>query len=191
MKKVSLSQKVFEFIKNKFCFIHVLFYIVENLEKTVAVAQLTETQIQLLINHLNANDCNTSNQQDSSLALHLDQFIEICHRQKIDTNNLTITSQPTLTDKFSLTPSQIADLIQQNNFDVKKLKIIEKQLKTQRFYLNPSQLAYLFVHRRPTYSKTIEGLSASQLVALYMLQQPKRFSLTYEQIKQIALQQSK
>lgn len=154
--------------------------------------RLNETQIQSLINYLNANNC-TSNQHELALMLNLDQFIELCYRQQIDINtlienqNLTKNSQ----EKFSLTSMQIADLIQRNNFDGNKLKIIEKQLKAQHFYLNPSQLAYLFVNCRSTHNVKTEGLSVSQLIALHMLQQSTHFSLTYDQIKYIALQQSK
>jgi hypothetical protein len=150
-------------------------------------------------------------QQQLPLSLHLDQLIELCNQQKIDMNkfldNETALQNSSLFDnskfKFTLSPSQIAYLINQNKFDVKKLITIEQNLKTHRlkpqpFRLNSLQFAYLLTNHRIVHSHDIVGLSAAQLIGLYVLQQQSikdeqtsLFSLTYQQIKQLALFQSR
>jgi len=150
-------------------------------------------------------------QQQLPLILHLDQLIELCNQQKIDIdkfldNEITLQNSSLFGSsklKFTLLPSQIAYLINQNKFDIRKLITIEQNLKAQgiqaqQFRLNSSQLAYLFTNHRIVHSHDIPGLSVAQLIGLYVLQQQSikdkqtsLFSLTYQQIKQLALFQSK
>jgi hypothetical protein len=150
-------------------------------------------------------------QQQLPLVLHLDQLIQLCNQQKIDIDkvleNETALQNSSLFNssklKFTLLPSQIAYIINQNKFDMKKLITIEQNLKAhgiqaQQFRLNSLQLAYLFANHRIVHSHDLVGLSAAQLISLYTLQQQlikseetSLFSLTYQQIKQLALFQSK
>jgi hypothetical protein len=179
--------------------------------------QLNEDQIRSLIAQINMVNCTSliSNkaleQQQLPLGLHLDQFIELCDQQKIGIDefleNKTALQKSLLLNnsefKFTLLSSQIACLINQNQFDIKKLITIEQNLKTQgrkaqQFRLNSSQLAYLFANQRIDHSHDIAGLSAAQLIGLYLFQQQSNtdkqislFSLTYQQIKHLALIQSK
>jgi hypothetical protein len=149
-------------------------------------------------------------QQQLPLVFDLDQFIELCDQLKIDIDKLldnkAVSQKSSLIDssksKFNLTPVQIAYLINQARFDIKKLISIEQNLKksgtqAKQFHLNSSQLAYLFANQRIIHHQNIAGLSTAQLIALYVLQQQSikdeatsSFSLTYQQIKQLALSQS-
>lgn len=140
-------------------------------------------------------------QEQIPLVLHLDQLIELCQQQKIDIDKFfekEINLQNSLSSddtkfNFSLSSSQIAYLIHQNQFDMKKLLFMEQNLKRQnkQFRLNSSQFAYLYANYRITHSHDSVGLSAAQLIGLYMLQQKSLFSLTYQQIEYLALLQSK
>lgn len=179
---------------------------------------MNENQIRSLIAQLDIvnwtllTSTTSLEQQQLPLILDLDQLIELCNQQKISVdkllNNETALQNPSLFDsskiKFTFSSSQIAQLINQNNFDIRKLIAIEQSLKeqdtqSQQFRLNASQLAYLFINRRIVHSHEIVGLSVGQLIGLYMLQQQSvkddqissLFSFTYQQIKQLALIQSK
>ncbi|CAF3800448.1 unnamed protein product, partial [Adineta steineri] len=185
-------------------------------EASVNSFDLNEKQIQFLIaqidmmNWLSLNPNVSFKQQQLPLILHLNQLIELCNQQHINIDKL-LNNQTDLQNslspvnsnfEFTFSPSQIAYIINQHNFDMKKVLAIQQNLKkqdsqTQQFHLNISQLAYLFVNRHIIHSHEIVGLSASQLIALYMLQQSSIqddqtsfFSLTYQQIKQLALMQN-
>ncbi|CAF0769866.1 unnamed protein product [Adineta steineri] len=177
---------------------------------------LNEKQIQFLIaqidmmNWLSLSPNFPFKQQQLPLILHLNQLIELCNQQHINIDKL-LNNQTDLQNslspvnpnfEFTFSPSQIAYIINQHNFDIKKLLAVQQNLKkqdsqTQQFHLNISQLAYLFLNRHIIHSHEIVGLSASQLIALYMLpqspiqdDQTSFFSLTYQQIKQLALMQN-
>lgn len=136
-------------------------------------------------------------EQYLSLVLHLHQFIELCGQQGISMERLvhkiSAAQNPSLFDrskfKLNLSHLQIASLINKNQFNIKKLSVMQQHMQAQAFRLNTSQLAYLFHNRRIIQNHTIGGLSASQLIALYVLYQSS-FSLTYQQIEQLALIQS-
>lgn len=163
-------------------------------------------QIRSLFAQMNMTNCNLS--AAVPLALQFDQFIELSHQLKIDlekllSNRTALPKSPFIDGiKFTLMPAQIAYMMNQTNFGIDTLKAIEHNLKHgdkehQRFRLNSSQLAYLIANRRTIRVQNITGLSPSQLLGLYALQQQSvnnertlSFSLTYEQIKQIALLQS-
>jgi len=192
-------------------------FLVERIETSENTFHLNENQIRSLIDQIDMVNWTlltsslSFNQQQLPLVLYLDQLIELCSQQKIDINKLvdneTVPQNSSLFDhskiKFSLSLSQIAHLINQNNFDIRKLIAIEQSLKeqdiqAQQFRLNASQLAYLFVNRHDIHDHAIVGLSVGQVIGLYMLQQQSTredqtslFSLTYQQIKQLALIQSK
>jgi hypothetical protein len=180
-------------------------------------SQLNESQIRSLIaqiemvNWTASKSTLPSEEQQSHLILHLDQLIQLCHQQKINIdklldNEIALQNSSQINSskiKFTLLPSQIAHLINQHNFDIRKLKTVEQNLKkqniqAQQFRLNSSQLAYLFANHRIVHHHETVGLSAAQLIGLYMLQQQSTkddqtpsFSLSYQQIKQLALMQSK
>ncbi|CAF1576332.1 unnamed protein product, partial [Adineta steineri] len=185
-------------------------------ETSMNTFHLNEKQIQFLIaqidmmNWLSLNSNFSFKQQQLPLILHLNQLIELCNQQHIDIDKL-LNNQTDLQNslspvnsnfEFTFSASQIAYIINQHSFDMKKVLAIQQNLKkedsqTQQFHLNISQLAYLFVNRHIMHSHEIVGLSASQLIALYMLQQSSIqddqtsfFSLTYQQIKQLALMQN-
>ena len=163
-------------------------------------------QIRSLFAQMNMANCDLST--TVPLALRLDQLLELSHQLKIDlekllSNRATLQKSPFVDSiKFTLTPAQIAYMMNQANFDIDTLKTVEHNLKHggeehQRFHLNSSQLAYLLANRRTIGMQNITGLSASQLLGLYVLQRQSvtderkySFLLTYEQIKQIALLQS-
>lgn len=193
-----------------------MFSLVERMGTSQAHFQLNESQIRYLIAQINTGNCTLSpstaslEQQQLPLILNLDQFIELCDQLKIDINKLfenkAVLQKSSLIDgfpsKFNLTPAQISYLINQAKFDIKKLITIEQNLKksgmqAKRFRLNSSQLAYLFVKQHIVHDQNITGLSTAQLIALYVLQQQSikdeqmsLFSLTYQQIQQLALSQS-
>lgn len=194
-----------------------LFPLVERMGTSQAHFQLNESQIGYLIAQINTGNCTLSpstaslEQQQLPVILNLDQFIELCDQLKIDIDKLfenkAVLQKSSLIDgfpsKFNLTPAQISYLINQAKFDIKKLITIEQNLKTHRlkpqpFRLNSSQFAYLLTNHRIIHSHDIVGLSAAQLIGLYVLQQQSikdeqtsLFSLTYQQIKQLALFQSR
>ena len=168
--------------------------------------QLNQNQIRALIAQMNAANCTLSTA--TPLVLHLDQFIDLCDRLKVDMHKLVDNraqlQTPSLIDssRFTLTPTQVAYMIKQAQYDFKTLTAIEQNLKKQekkhqRFHLNSSQLVYLLANRRGILAQNVRGVSAAQLIGLYVLQRQIAkdeptfsFSLTYEQIKQLALFQS-
>ncbi|CAF2672103.1 unnamed protein product [Rotaria sp. Silwood2] len=189
---------------------------VEQIEISQDNLHLNESQIRSLITQINlinwiSSTFTLSSEQYSWLVLQLDQLIELCNQQMIDIysllDNETSSQDSSLLDrskiKFTLSPSQIAHLIKQNNFDIQKLIDIEQNLKKhgiqdQQFRLNSSQLAYFFAHRRLVNNQRIVGFTVAQLIGIYMLQQNSNendqsllFSFDYQQIKQLALIQSK
>lgn len=183
--------------------------LVEHIRTSQDSFQLNESQIRSLIAQINmVNSASLVSQQQLPLVLHLDQLIELCHQQKIDLDEFLEKDFPlqnaSLYDsaklKFTLSPSQIAYLVDKNQLDIRKLMFIKQNLKTrgQQFRLSSSQLAYLLVNHRIVHNHDNVGLSAAQLIGLYMLhqqsikdEQTSLFSLTYQQIKQLALLQSK
>jgi hypothetical protein len=136
------------------------------------------------------------------LVLHRNQLIALCDNQPIDVNTLLTEnttsasvapsgpSQSTLV----LSPAQIAHLIHQHKFDMPHLMAIEKRFQkqdeaTNPFHFTSSQLAYLMSNERIDQPRVVTGLTASQLLGLFALQQPVSFSISYSQVEQLALQQ--
>ena len=69
---------------------------------------------------------------------------------------------------------------------------IQKQDEaTNSFHFTSSQLAYLVSNQRIDQPRVVTGLTASQLLGLVALQQAASFALSYSQVEQLALQQSK
>ena len=165
---------------------------------------LTENQIQCLINQIDLAAALTNRELRLPLVLHLHQLIELCSLQKIklDPNyepSVTTSSPVSLNDpklKFCLSSAQLTHLINKNQLNMKQLSIIERNMKkeqqvqSQQFCLNAPQLAYLFHNRRVSQTRTSAGLSASQFLALYLLNQSS-LTLTHQQIEQLARMQSK
>ena len=190
--------------------------LVERIGTTEKNADLSESQIRSLtiqinlVNRLLLTSTAPLELQHIPLVLHLDQLIELCYQQSINMdkfldNEANLRNSLLLDEseiKFALSSLQIKHLIDQNKFDMKKLITIEQNLnrqnmQAQSFRLNSSQLVYFFVNRRIANSRQVVGLSVSQLIGLYMLQQqPAKnhqsslFSLDYQQIKQLAVIQS-
>ncbi|CAF1222036.1 unnamed protein product [Adineta ricciae] len=164
---------------------------------------LTENQIQCLINQIDLVNTSTNRGPRLPLVLHLHQLIELCSLKKIklDPNyepSLPTSSSVSLNDpklKFCLLSVQLTHLINKNNWNMEQLSTIqrnmmkEQQVESRQFRLNAPQLAYLFHNRRVSQNLTTDGLSASQFLVLYLLNQSS-LTLTYQQIEQLARMQS-
>lgn len=142
-----------------------------------------------------------SNQDDvlsrTLLTINVDQLHQLCKTEHIDASHEKSSSS------FTLTSSQMAQLIVQHQFDLQHLYTIEKHCRTETefnkpFMFTPAQWAYLLdVHSTEEQQprSTHQGLSVSQLIGLIALQQQTNpdspLSLTFAQIEQLAVQQSK
>ncbi|CAF0888177.1 unnamed protein product [Adineta ricciae] len=164
---------------------------------------LTENQIQCLIYQNDLVNTSTNRELRLPLVLNLHQLIELCSLQKIELDLKHKPFLPTLSPvslndpklKFCLSPVQLTHLINKNHLNMEQLSIIERNMKkeqqtqSRQFRLNEPQLAYLFHNRRVSQNRTTDGLSASQFIALYLLNQSS-LTLMHQQIEQLARMQN-
>ncbi|CAF0929272.1 unnamed protein product, partial [Didymodactylos carnosus] len=173
--------------------------------------RLNIQQIRCLIKQMNRN---LKSNQSTALTIQIDQLIALCAVHQIELNTLLKTydderESSDIDINFHFLPEQLAWLMMQNHFDLSELDLIEKNLTSQLlppvlFRLNKSQFEYLFANQRIGHDEQersqTNGLTPSQLIALYTLQQPsateidtnifkksKHFLLTYDQIENLAI----